>query len=325
MSNSHYPMDKLIKHSSLYLSLFFAIVTIAVFLFFPLSSVTPHLIAIYKGLPAYYEFFMAASLGAAVFFFLLHRVFLKPASPIPATNQTATSPKITWLHWVISVVILAQAILLLGTPLGIDEHVHGVKMAMGHVLMELNPLPNFATQNHIVAQLLAIFSIKTFGVSKIALRLPAILFTLGLLWVLLTLGRRALSSFSLSLLLLHLCANQMVMWYAHSMRGYISMILVSTAMFLIVLEAIRNPLRSPEYKILLFTILFLLSPFVHFFAALFCFLILLSLVVWLNLERDRLEPQKQQFFRKLIERSLLCLPVLAVMFIFKILMLMGGK
>lgn len=156
----------------------------------------------------------------------------------------------------------------------------------GNVNM-INPFRS--TRNHPIANLSTTLATRIFGVSENIVRWPGIFFTVlfclstGLLML------RAAAPAVCALLLFHTLANGLLLWYSHSMRGYISMeVCAITVLSVILLTMKEGKTPSLPLKVTFGTALILLG-FCHTFGVLFYFFLMASLIAWYALNRHRAE------------------------------------
>ena len=144
-------------------------------------------------------------------------------------------------------------------------------MTRGQYADELDPIKSdnriFFTQNHVLAQAASILSMKAWGFSKIPYRLPAIAFTVLLLLIVPLTFRSLFPTPGYFLTLGFLGANAFSLWYLHSARGYVSLLLVTALSYFLALRVLCHTPHKKHY--IAFELTLLLSPFVHFFSMIF--------------------------------------------------------
>lgn len=235
----------------------------------------------------------------------------EPVSPRPWPQWAV------WLQVALSLAIACQAAWQIDLPFDLDEYqrlIGGLTESFWH---EVTPFRH--TEVHSVSHFFALLSVKLFGPSRIAFRLPSLLFTALFLVALAHLSRRFLSPLAGLLVLAHLAANQMVIWYMHSMRGYISAMFVTTLLWIVLLEAVEHqPLLTREAKrdrLLLFAALFFTSVLTHPFTGIFALVLFMSLIQWAAWNSDRLGKSRLIYLSQLLSLALAILPFFAIVFV----------
>lgn len=200
----------------------------------------------------------------------------------------------------VSVILLFSAISQINAPLDIDEA--GLwSLFPSHTLaqaLDPNEAPAFnytgiPDKHHSLSILASYLSYRVFGMSKTALRMPAIFFSALFLILLAYLTHYYLTRFEAALLYANLCCNQMAQWYFHSSRGYISMMLATLVPFAIVWSFARHPndaQAKPPFSRWLFLLSTAIVPFTHTFGGGFLVVLAITLIVWLFFNRKTLSP-----------------------------------
>ena len=250
---------------------------------------------------------------------LLLRRIEEASPPRGETRSHFWNTSKTWAI-LLGAAFLAQALFHINSPLGIDENVHGLQMARGDLWNEITPFiydESYSTQNHVLSHIASYLSLQLFGVNKISLRLPAIIFSLLLVWILYS-RRASLSPIVFTFIFGHLLVNQLIVWYSHSMRGYILMIAASSFLFL---EAFRFA-RGERIPLRPIAVVYLLTPFTHIFGGVFAILLWMTLVVWIVVNHSNLSKKQWEDGRKIVRWGLLLMPLILLMFGFEAIRLM---
>jgi hypothetical protein len=267
--------------------------------------------------------------GFAVFVFILgaaasYALYLifrrwESVSPTPVAIRAKRKINLAALGvgTILSVLIFALTLSQVQGPMDWDEVARTSELARGNSLSVIHP---FTTMNHPIATALSWGTMKLFGVSKVGVRLPALAFTLAFLGLLLVEGSLWLSTFTLALLLCHFASNELVVWYMHSMRGYISLMLFTGAIFFIVTSALKEETFSPKKQLAL-SLLVGACLFTHTFAAVFCLVFALSLLSWLALNLKNISSGTLDAGVRMLLVFFAWLPILAVVFGFHVAVL----
>lgn len=106
-------------------------------------------------------------------------------------------------------------------------------------------LTRFPNQNnHLLYSILAHFSLRIFGESAWALRLPAVLFGVGSLWALFLLGRRLIGTLPALLACALMTVSYHHIWFSQNARGYMGLLFFTLLATWLWLEALsRNAWR----------------------------------------------------------------------------------
>jgi hypothetical protein len=100
---------------------------------------------------------------------------------------------------------------------------------------------SFQSQNqHMLYSLLAHASIRAFGESAWALRLPAVLFGVGSLWALFLLGRRVIGTLEALLACALMTVSYHHIWFSQNARGYTGLLFFATLATWLWLEALSR-------------------------------------------------------------------------------------
>jgi len=259
-------------------------------------------------------FFVAAFFAVLCYGF---KSFLSEARrselPLPRINFGRSHRFFAILNMALSLALVVITTLSLDTPLDIDENIHAIMMTRKLFAAELNPAKSdasiFFTQNHVVAQAASILSMMTWGYHKIPYRLPAVGFTLLLLFVVPLLYQRIFSTFGYSLFLGFLGANAFSLWYLHSARGYVSLMAVTLATYVIALRGSEGERPLSRSLIGIYTVCFVLAAFTHFFAMVFHLLLTASLIFYGYFNRKSLSKVTSQNLVRMLMAGILVTPL----------------
>lgn len=244
--------------------------------------------------------------------------FFAVLSSAPESREIP-SAKREWPAWAraaqvgLSVAIGVQAVLQADLPFDLDEYQRLIGALTQSFWHEINPFRH--TEVHSVSHFFANLSVKIFGPSRLAFRAPSLLFAGLFLVALGYLSRRFLSPVAGLVVLAHLAVNQMVIWYLHSMRGYVSALFVTTVLWAILLEAVERLPERRRQRLVLFAVFFFLSVFTHPFTGIYSLVLFLSLVLWASWNADRLGRERLVYLSQLLTIAMLCLPFFAVVFV----------
>lgn len=196
------------------------------------------------------------------------------------------------------------------SPLGTNEDYGNVDM--------INPLVN--TRNHSLANLMSLGAMKIVGVSENSARLPALLFGLLLLTTLYFLYRRMMGAAIFLLLSLHLLLNESVVWYTHSMRGYVSMMASTLILFSLALASSKGLLVDKKWSYAAFIAAIVVNGFTHSFASVFGLIAVGCYGLWVyfngRLIDLKLNTHAQKFFLAGAVASLIPLTILVIQFFY---------
>ncbi len=276
---------------------------------------------------------LLASLGlviAAVLIFSLGRLlpFFKTQSiteKIPSEVTHPSSKVWTWACFALCLVILAQSVVKINSPLDWDELDTATRLATPSVcpMDDHDPYrnrdlisPTKNTRNHTIANIAILTAYRIFGISEKVARYPSLLFTALLLAALIGLSKGFYPRVAVAFVLLHLAFNGMFRWYSHSLRGYASMELFT---FLALLEVLRtNHKRSSPW---LYAGFVLVASVTHTFGALFCLLLFCSHFIWVAWQAPNLGTPELQFHLSRIKTSFLAAPVIGFVLVKQFLFL----
>jgi len=222
------------------------------------------------------------------------------------TLVTPSAGDLFWFKIIVSGVILVSAVLGLNRPFDWDEIARSSELADGNYFFVINPL---TTLNHSLATTLALISAKFFGMTKVGLRAPSIFVSAMFLVVLFSFSKRYLSRFATYLVYGHLAVNGLFVWYNHSMRGYISMLLFTLLSLKLALDILSLSDKVSRRKLGAFAAAYTVCFFTHGFGGLFAMLLCLTVLAWLLTNQRRLSAVQQDNGSLLL---LTCLGVLAL-------------
>jgi hypothetical protein len=280
----------------------------------------------------YYNFSILVSALSSLLIFLLARILnfrpedCGPTKPDEETPKRVVARWLIWLQIFLSILILARSVNGLDSPLEFDESSLVSQIAgrdLFYIMNPFNPKQIWGNINQRIATATSRFSLNTFGISEINLRLPAVGFTALILILLFCFCRTMISPFTSLLLYSHLLANQNVTWYSHSAKGYISAMFFTCAlMFLVIRQSGTKPLSRKVARVW-FVLLFSGAILSHTFAGLFSGLLFISLLVWLNVRHREMSWIQVEDLKSLVLWSLVFAPVIGYVFI-QHLKLMSG-
>jgi hypothetical protein len=210
----------------------------------------------------------------------------------------------------LSVLILARTGMQITAPFDYDEQVHASRLSRTSASEIAHPLQN--TSFHLVATLASYESTKLFGVNKISVRLPALLFTAVWLVCLNLFSLELTGLVAVGILLGHCLTNELLVWYLHSMRGYASMLCLTFLPFWILYRFVKRgvpQLRTATLWALAIT--FPLPLFTHAFGGFFCLLLLCAFLVWMGREANSMTRREWRFGWSLAFIALAWVPVLS--------------
>jgi len=241
--------------------------SVLIFVVFPMRWFQVLLNPLHVDLTAFLSPLLFVSSIGTLILYLLYRVFQLdertdhlPVHSVPRpTNSERHGRTVLILQGLICAVILLQVVMGMNSPLGVDESEHATEFARGALLREINPLqtdPSRDTQNHVIAQMSSMVFMELFGVDKVTGRIPALLFTMALILLLLFFTKQILSRVTICLILGHLAVNQFSLWYMHSMRGYISMMLCTLVVYCMLLKATQEVPLKRRQQLILFWLVF---------------------------------------------------------------------
>jgi mannosyltransferase len=157
-------------------------------------------------------------------------------------KSSATQHEASWYPWlvltVLSLIALGLRLWRLNTDLWFDELLtllNFVRMPVGDIISRL-PDQN----NHILFSLLSHFSVRLFGESAWALRLPSVLFGVMSLWALFLLGRRVLGTREALAACALMTFSYHHIWFSQNARGYMALLFFSLLTTWIWLEGVRR-------------------------------------------------------------------------------------
>jgi 4-amino-4-deoxy-L-arabinose transferase-like glycosyltransferase len=161
----------------------------------------------------------------------------------PLSNQNlGVSQERSWRPWVILSILTVLALGLrlwrLNSDLWFDELVtllEFVRPPLGEIVT------SFHSQNqHMLYSVLGYASVRAFGESAWALRLPAMLFGVASLWALFLLGRRVVGTLEALLACALMTVSYHHIWFSQNARGYSGLLFFATLATWLWLEAISR-------------------------------------------------------------------------------------
>jgi hypothetical protein len=193
--------------------------------------------------------------------------------------------------YLLALLVFGRVLFQLNAPLHWEDNFH-FSNVVNTPWERFNPL--LRTEHHPLTNLAAFVSVNLFGMSKAAIKFPALCFTLILLSLVLWQSQHRLSRFSALLLLLHLGSNQITIWYMHSMRAYILAMGIGLGLYSLLQSLTQAAPPHPKRTLFGMGLLCYAAVFTHLFATLFCILSFVSLLVWSLIHRKTLsQPQRK--------------------------------
>lgn len=211
--------------------------------------------------------------------------------------------------------IFAQVLTQVSAPLHWEDHFH-LSNILREPLQRFNPL--IKTEHHTIASVAAFLSVHAFGMTSLGVKLPAVLYTLIFLGVIVAFCRRQTSLAVGLSVLLALGMNQMAVWYMHSMRGYIPAMMLCMAFFFLFREATRGVPEKQKAFLATFVGLCYLTTLTHLFSTIFTLIGILAFLIWLVMSLPELPQEHRAFGAKLLAVFFLCvLPVYGFVLFFQ--------
>jgi len=170
---------------------------------------------------------------------LMKKSVSKPPS-LPSSNpqRTETNRNVWLALLILSVIALVLRLWRLNTDLWFDELLtllNFVRMPIGDILTRL-PDQN----NHILFSILSHASVRIFGESAWAVRLPSVVFGVMSLWALFLLGRKVLDSREALLATTLMTVSYHHIWFSQNARGYMGLLFFSLLSTWIWIEALER-------------------------------------------------------------------------------------
>lgn len=183
--------------------------------------------ALFRGLLAFHALLL---LGAAVLY--------RPQPSLPAVPRTR--PAVWWTLVGLSIIALALRLWRLDTGLWLDE-VHTMVDYANVPLTEVITRFGASKNQHILYSLLAHFSMRLFGETAWALRLPAALFGVASLWSMFLLGRRIIGVGPSLLACALMTVSYHHIWFSQNARGYIGLLFFAMLATWLWIEGMERP------------------------------------------------------------------------------------
>jgi hypothetical protein len=174
-------------------------------------------------------------------------------------------------------------------------------------------LANWTT--HPLALAVSDLSSQLFGSSRLAVRLPAVIFTAALTAVVSLLCYRFASPMTTVLVFFHLAANQTLNWYFHSIRGYVSAMASSLFLLFAFLMARENSPGKSKFWLISFGMCFGIPIFSHLFGGVFSVSLFFAILLWLFFDRERLSDEQIKRGLQLLTVCVPWIPVLGLIFL----------
>lgn len=240
-------------------------------------------------------------------------------------TKTKMGPSERWrrpvliLQLVLSAVILARVFHQVSAPLHWEDNYH-FSNVIQDPLFRFNPL--IKTEHHTFASVASYYSVQLFGMTKLAIRLPAILITIAFLILLNILSLRFFPPIASALVFLNLATNQMSLWFMTSMRGYIFAMFFTLASLYVILQMLYGKVHRYHLYAILFVLFAYCSLLTHLFASLANGLLFLSFLVWVRFSGKKLSRTRKNSLAVLILLYLgAALPAIGYVFYFQMVWL----
>jgi hypothetical protein len=229
-----------------------------------------------------------SSFGLAWFF------SAKTPSAVPQVSPVHFRPHsaIVACFFLLAVAVVIRVLGQIDAPLHWEDNFH-FSNVVNSPWERFNPL--LRTEHHPLTNLAAYLSVNLFGMSKEAIKFPAICFTLFLLSLVLWQSHHRLSRFTALLILVHLALNQMTVWYMHSMRAYILAMGISFAAYTLTQTMTQRIPPHPRRTLVALGLLSYAAVFTHLFATLFSVLLFVTLLVWSLVHLRELTEAQRKF------------------------------
>ncbi len=224
--------------------------------------------------------------------------------PASASNRAA----IHWTPWIVlsglSIVALALRLWQLGSCLWFDEIITLLDFARPPFATIISSFPS--QNQHMLFSLMAHASIRIFGDTVWAVRLPSVIFGVASLWALFLLGRYLLDERESLLACALMTVSYHHIWFSQNARGYMGLLFFSTLATWLWLEALSRPMLRWW---ILYAVTIALGLWTHltmmFVPAAHA---ILQVVLWLRGTdtRSGISESKTAFFRHPLVAWLLC-------------------
>lgn len=301
------------------LSYLFLVLFLPHFVLFSTASVQGQLLAKGLNIGKYDGVITFLFVLCAAMSYSLSRLFAVPYSAIASSRglKPTTSRRMDYLFFFLSLIVLGVSISGLRGPLTYDENNIGSFLSWATFSNTLDLIAttsyHLSSTLHVISILSSFISIKIFGISPFALRLPSVLFCLLFLGLLFYYGRRTVAAPILILIYLGIVMNGQMAFHLQSSRGYVSAIAFATLPFFVVFQTISYGAIGGRREWILFTLFSVLTIVSHTNGANFIALMLCSLVIWLTLNARRVDHMRWEYLRRLTVILLLLMPLVLVM------------
>lgn len=210
---------------------------------------------------------------------------------------------------VVSLFLVGKSISEMSLPPDCDEQ--GIIDAVNngtsrHYLNFTNP----GTQT--LPAVLSIVSMKVFGTTVVASRIPSIGLTIILLLALGLFSFHYLSHLTTVLLYLHLLVNESANWFFHSARAYCLMMLLSVASLFLFWTGLVQTRKDFKKEMVLFLALFFIAFLNHLFSIVAFALFIFTAVVWMYLNREKLSENQKNLIQQYSKLLLFVAPLILV-------------
>lgn len=291
----------------------FALGALALFsyLFLPMNSVWSRL----HIPPSFMEKYLYAppvfATLIALLFFLYSKFFhLWDQQSGGALNE---SPKLPNPKWKAPGLILLASFVLIRAIVGIEQPFDNDEMAVAYTIAKGTPLgPLFYDATHPLSSYMAIGFAQLFGQSFWSVRLPALLFCAGFLFVLVRFCLVYAGTVTSIFLIGHLASSSIFVWYFHSTRGFAPMILFNFIIFSIAYGVCVHREAMTRTKWVAIVLASLIMPITHGFGLLFALLFPIALTLWTVANNENLRGTHRKTVFHLNAVLLTIAPVLAL-------------
>jgi len=205
-------------------------------------------------------------------------------------------------------------------PLDTDETYTASRLGGEGAWKVISPVGHH--RNHAISTLSAHFSKQIFGLNEITVRYPSIVFCAAFLLILNFICWRIATPFTTLLIFSNLLVNQLAMWFMHSMRGYLSMMLFTIIPLTVLLWETKfltstrtSKKRSSSQHLWFFSLFFVGSFLTHTFGGVFSLLLWTALLVWLFFNRSTISGAERRKFSPYLVVGVLSAPLLAILLV----------
>lgn len=209
-------------------------------------------------------------------------------------------------------VILIRVLLGLYGPMEDDEIILAVELPQNSVAKILTPSfgNSLVGKNQTVSVLSAYLFTDWFGLNEITYRVPAVLYALLTLVVLLAF-RKQVNGFSTVLVFGNLLVNELALWYMHNAKGYVSMLPFTLTLLFILISREQQASWNKTQRFL-FGLALILTPLTNAFGALFVGFLSVAWAMWMVLHEKKLSQKEWERGGELLKMMLWALPLVVL-------------